>query len=173
MKLEKELFLARKVESLTVAEKGRELKEIIVTLLIWISQNSSFEITNPNEYPLPVITFISQEEIHFIVTKKDIKENTIFIIQAAYIPENNILYLPHDLKLDTLSFKSILIHELVHHIQNINDISYPCDGHTEKDAYNLEMKYLIQNGIEDPYEMMDLDPLSLVLITQCRNGIFR
>ena len=167
------MFLARKAGNLTIVEKGRKLKEILITLLIWISQNSSFEITNPNEYPLPVITFISQEEIHFIVTKKDLKENTVFIIQAAYIPENYTIYLPHDLKLDTLLFKSILIHELVHHIQNINDVSYPCDGYIEKDAYNLEMKYLTQNGVEDPYKMISLDPLALMLITQCRKGIFK
>jgi hypothetical protein len=102
-----------------------------------------------------------------MVTKKELKEDTALSVRAAYIPEDNVIYLSHNIELNTLSFESVLIHELVHHIQNVNDINYSCRGHLEKAAYNLEIEYLIQNGIEDPYASMNLNPLSLIFITQC------
>jgi len=143
------------------------LKEILVTLLIWISQNSVFEITDPNEYPLPTLTFMSQNEIHYMATNSTLDEATFFRVRASYLPETNTIYLPYDANINTLHFESMLLHELVHHVQNINGISYPCNGHVEKDAYLLEVEYLLQKGVEDPYELMGLHPLTLIFLTQC------
>lgn len=149
------------------------MKEILVTLLIWISQNSVFEIPDPNEYPLPTLTFMSQNELHHMATNSTLNEDTFFMIRASYFPETNTIYLPHDTDIDTLHFESMLLHELVHHVQNINGISYLCNGHVEKDAYTLEIEYLLQKGVKDPYEMMGLHPLTLIFITQCRGDVFK
>jgi hypothetical protein len=145
----------------------------MIALLVWIGQNSSFEIPNPAEYPLPVITFISQEAIHFMVTKKELEEDTVFSVRAVYISEKNAIYFSNNIELNTLSFEALFIHELVHHIQNVNDVSYPCRGYLEKAAYNLEIEYLTQNGIKDPYDSMNLNRLSLIFITQCYIKAFR
>ena len=85
------------------------MKEILVTLLIWISQNSVFEITDPNEYPLPTLTFMSQNEIHYMTTNSTLDEATFFRVRASYLPETNTIYLPYDANINTLYFESMLL----------------------------------------------------------------
>ena len=90
---------------------------------------------------LPPISMVSQEEINQVVCKKPCA------VRAAYMPDRGVLLAetldPINVALD----RSILVHELVHYLQEINhrysDLT-PCKRwfQREQEAYAVQNQYL-------------------------------
>ena len=113
------------------------MKEILTALLLWIGANSDY---NTN-IPFPTIIFMEQEkmeqiyyqgrepvgELHgFYDTQKD-----VIILQDTWDRRD-----PWDL--------SIMLHELVHYVQDINEIQFQCNREMEKQSWPLQQKYLLE-----------------------------
>ena len=90
---------------------------------------------------LPLITLVSQDEINRVVCKKPCA------VRAAYIPDRGVLMVdtldPVNEPLD----RSILVHELVHYLQEINNRFSeltPCKRwfQREHEAYAVQNQYL-------------------------------
>ena len=90
---------------------------------------------------LPLITLVSQDEINRVVCKKPCA------VRAAYIPDRGVLMVdtldPVNEPLD----RSILVHELVHYLQEINNRFSeltPCKRwfQREHEAYAVQNMYL-------------------------------
>jgi hypothetical protein len=90
---------------------------------------------------LPAISMVSQDEINRVVCKKSCA------VRAAYMPDRGVLLVdsldPINVPLD----RSILVHELVHYLQEINnrysDLT-PCKRwfQREHEAYAVQNQYL-------------------------------
>lgn len=67
---------------------------------------------------------------------------------AAYLPGqviiNNTIW-----DSESLSAKSYIVHELVHHTQLLSGRTYPCHEAKEREAYTLQNQWLVEHG-EDP-----------------------
>jgi hypothetical protein len=61
---------------------------------------------------------------------------------------------------------SILVHEMVHHLQNEAGLKYECPQAKEKLAYEAQGKWLDLFGLNLEKEF-EIDPLALILTTQC------
>ena len=61
---------------------------------------------------------------------------------------------------------SVLVHELVHHIQNVSAMKFACPQEREKDAYFAQMAWLkkFNRTIEDEFE---IDPMAILVRTNC------
>ena len=61
---------------------------------------------------------------------------------------------------------SVLVHELVHHIQNVAALKFGCPQEREKDAYEAQRAWLAQSGrtLEDEFE---IDPMTVLVRTNC------
>lgn len=73
-------------------------------------------------------------------------------VNAVY--HNGKIYYRQDLDLNDIHTKSILVHEMIHHIQNkIGFKPVNCDiwRRNEKEAYKLQGMYLINNNEDDAY----------------------
>ena len=90
---------------------------------------------------LPAISFVTQDEINRVICKKPCA------VRAAYLPERGVLLLdsldPINVPLD----RSILVHELVHYLQEINNRYSeltPCKRwfQREHEAYAVQNMYL-------------------------------
>ena len=85
---------------------------------------------------------------------------------ALYSDAAHTIYLPHGWKGDTPAESSVLVHEVVHHFQNVLGIGYECPQAREKLAYLAQNCWLGQfdRSLEQDF---DIDPLTLLVTTKC------
>jgi len=63
---------------------------------------------------------------------------------------------------------SVLLHEFVHHLQNINgERRSDCVGEREGQAYTTQRAFLKSRGHKDTSEVMGIDAFTELLISQC------
>ena len=63
---------------------------------------------------------------------------------------------------------SALIHEFVHHLQNINgEKRSRCRGDRERQAYEVQRTFLKERGHKDTDKVMGIDLFTQFIITQC------
>lgn len=86
---------------------------------------------------------------------------------AIYKFENRTIYLRDDWTPDTLLNKALLVHELVHHVLKMNKVQAKCDRAHEADCYHLEMTWLREQGVDDPYAFLQTSELAIVLRSMC------
>jgi hypothetical protein len=63
---------------------------------------------------------------------------------AVYVDGERTIYLPSDFTGRTAEDLSVLVHELVHHIQNAAGLRHECPQAREKDAYLAQEQWLAQ-----------------------------
>ena len=69
-------------------------------------------------------------------------------------------------------YRSILLHELVHHMQNENKTDFMCRGKKEEEAYKLQDKWLIENGEKGIMESLKLNDLYMIMLFTCTEGMW-
>lgn len=75
---------------------------------------------------------------------------------ALYARDQHILFLSDQLALDNLLDQSILLHELVHHLQVSNTVEFDCREETEQQAYRLQVEWLREHGVAQPYAFIGI-----------------
>ncbi|MFL6833649.1 MAG: DUF6647 family protein [Xanthobacteraceae bacterium] len=87
-------------------------------------------------------------------------------IVAVYSDEAQTIFLPEGWTGTTPAELSILVHELVHHVQNVAGLKYACPQEREKVAYAAQERWLGLFGhtLERDFE---LDGFSLLVKTRC------
>jgi hypothetical protein len=76
------------------------------------------------------------------------------------------LYLPQGWTGATPVEMSVLIHELVHHVQNVAEIGFPCPAAREKPAFAAQAAWLERHG-SDLETAFGLDAMTLLVRTNC------
>jgi hypothetical protein len=61
---------------------------------------------------------------------------------------------------------SVLVHEIVHHLQNVAGMKYGCPAAREKLAYAAQRKWLELLG-RNFFEEFETDPMTLLIRTSC------
>jgi hypothetical protein len=87
-------------------------------------------------------------------------------IVAVYSDATRTIYLPEGWTGTTPTELSILVHELVHHVQNIAGLKYACPQEREKLAYAAQERWLglFGHSLERDF---GLDGFSLLAKTRC------
>jgi hypothetical protein len=85
---------------------------------------------------------------------------------AVYDDEMKTIYLPENWTGNTPAELSLLVHEMVHHLQNATPAKYECPQAREELAYAAQAKWLSLFGrrLENEFEV---DPLTLAVSTRC------
>jgi hypothetical protein len=86
-------------------------------------------------------------------------------IVALYDDTRRVIYLPQDWR-GTPAEVSVLVHEMVHHLQNEAGMKFACPAEREKEAYYAQAKYLALHGLTLEQEFA-IDALSLLVRTNC------
>lgn len=87
-------------------------------------------------------------------------------ILALYDDQSRIIYLRHDWSGESAAELSIVVHEMVHHLQNLAGLSFPCREAREKQAFAAQEQWLALFG-KDLTTEFELDPLTLLVRTNC------
>ena len=63
--------------------------------------------------------------------------------------------------------QSVLLHELIHHMQYKNKVDFNCLGKYEKEAYYLQDIWLLKQGEKNVMKTLDLNSLYLIMLFSC------
>jgi hypothetical protein len=132
------------------------MKEVLLGLLLWISQNTG--IVYDGEGGLPEVKQVDSRTLAVTFFKGhipaylspiDVQRMTEHI-EALYHPDSNVIYVRRGVDLTTISGKGTLVHELVHFLQYQRgaERQVACVNALEKDAYRAQAAYMRQKGKE-------------------------
>lgn len=86
---------------------------------------------------------------------------------ALYSKNEHLIFLASTWKKDDTLDQSILIHELVHHLQMENHIQLECWGRYEAQAYELQIRWLRSQDVEDPYKLLRATRAAIDSLAEC------
>ena len=132
------------------------MKEIITALLIWIGANSDFNVN----MDVPMVVFLPQDQMeqrYFGDTENHGE------LHGFYDIEKNIIILPDTWDRRDPWDLSVLLHEMIHYVQDQNETEFNCTAEMEKDSWPLQQKYLLE--IHD--FKWDYDKLWYLMVSSC------
>jgi len=151
-------------------------KAFLLYLMMWVSAQTGLPM--PDQWP--TVAFVSQETLcddayPFGETEQEeasrgkkrllCRENQS--VRGLYFEDRLLIeMLPTDFT--TPYGLSVLVHELAHHLQFQAGREYECRGALEKVAYDAQIEFLEQLGL-DFYEVAGSNKLFYLLITACNN----
>ena len=121
------------------------METVLTTIAAWLSLNFML----PPVYVLPRIAFSAPAEV-----------------EAQYDDATRTIYLPEAWTGDSPAELSVLVHEMVHHVQNVAGLGYACPEEREKLAYAAQRQWLALVG-RDLMQEFRLDPMTLLVRTNC------
>jgi len=87
-------------------------------------------------------------------------------VHALYDSLSDTIYLPADWEPASPADVSILVHELVHHLQAQSGAKFACPQERERLAYKAQARWLEQMG-ETMETAFDLDPMTILVRSNC------
>jgi hypothetical protein len=136
---------------------------LVAALIAWISTQ-----TGLNMVASPRVEFVAQSIMSEIVSGPNIAPNPQ--LRALYIRDSATIYLRANWDSSRLNDQSELVHELVHHFQKVHDLPYQCEAARETLAYDLQMKWLKEQGVEDPHDLLQINQFYIVMVSVCRDS---
>jgi hypothetical protein len=147
-------------------------KSLFDEVIVWISAN--FDL--PAKSDRPQIRFVTQTEMMRIrtadrmrwrgfVQEEPAAENERNVV-AIYDTSSRTIYLPENWRGESPADQSILVHEMVHHLQNLAGVKFECPAAREKTAYLAQDKWLARFGksLENDF---GVDMFTVVISSAC------
>lgn len=136
------------------------MRLFLIELMTWIAMQTGLVAVEP-----PNIVFVSHDRLVEKAYGDSVSEDPT--VAALYDRESMGIFLPDDWDKDDMFQLSALVHELVHHMQLLNNVRPPCSYALEAEAYSVQAKWLKQKGVPDPYRLMGVDAFSILVRSMC------
>jgi hypothetical protein len=149
---------------------------LLVAIATWLSANYGL----PANYDLPAVRFASPLEIAFVrygaflpnqqrelmAAYAALSKNQIEPIVSVYEPKKKTIMLPVGWQGKTPAELSVLVHEMVHHLQNQAGLTYACPQEREALAYEAQEKWLglFRRTLLSEFQ---IDGMTLLVTTKC------
>jgi len=142
------------------------LDALLMAIVVWLSANFSI----PPSFELPHIEYAPSEKM------ADIRSNHMHSavaltpdtsdVVALYDDKRRTIILPEGWSGTTPAELSVLVHEMVHHLQNVKGEGFECAGAREKPAYLAQDEWLKQfgRGLESEFQ---IDMFTIVARSIC------
>jgi hypothetical protein len=148
----------------------RRIDSLLDEIAGWIA--TQFELPAATERPS--IVFVPRAKLAMMhakdraasyrVTGSD--ENDQRPVVALYNKNSKTIFLPNDWTMSSKSDQSILVHEMVHHLQNLANLKFECPMAGEKAAYMAQDKWLNQFGMSLEKEF-EVDMFTVLISSAC------
>lgn len=86
---------------------------------------------------------------------------------AFYSKSEHLIYLADGWNKNDPVDQSILVHELVHHLQIEDHIQLACWGRYEAQAYEIQIRWLRTQGVKDPHNLLHASKTSIDTLAEC------
>jgi hypothetical protein len=145
------------------------MTELLNTIVLWISINLAI----PAVYDHPRIEYVPTAKMISMrlrgmptVAQETLLPSQIPDVVAIYDDEKRTIFLPEGWTGKTPADLSVLVHEMVHHLQNIDGQKFECPAAREKPAYLAQDKWLKQfdQTLEKEFEV---DLFTIVVKSAC------
>ena len=110
--------------------------------------------------------FTAWGEVHLDSARQNGSSSDTPEIEALYDDKRRTIYLRDDWQGGTFTEISILVHEMVHHLQNLAGMKYECLNQRERLAYEAQGKWLAIFG-KDIGEEFGIDPITMIAKGLC------
>jgi hypothetical protein len=131
--------------------------------MVWIS--GVVDLAPPET--APTIRFESPEAIHAVV-HPDVEFQAGRLGLAYYDAVVHEVVLPTQWDLRNPFHLSMLVHELVHHMQDASEAAYPCPAAKEREAYDAQQAWLLSQGLNlFDNDVIRINELFYVFATTC------
>lgn len=121
------------------------MEAALTTIAVWLS----FNLMLPPIYEHPHVEFASLSRL-----------------EAFYDDKTRTIFLPKGWTGRSSAELSVLVHEMVHHVQNVAGLTYACPEEREKIAYAAQRQWLALFG-RDLMRDFKIDPMTLLVRTNC------
>lgn len=159
-----------------VAEEQTVQPAMLDTIAIWLAEN--FDLQPASQHPR--IVFVPPTQLVAMRYKGTLpnewREDLILDpavraaqhrgVAAIYNDALRTIFLPHGWSGATAAEQSILVHEMVHHLQNLAGEKFDCAEERERIAYRAQNEWLSRTG-RDLEGEFGLDPMTLLLASRC------
>jgi hypothetical protein len=153
------------------------MQTLLTVIVTWLSMNFGL----PAVYEHPRVQFASTAEMAEIryglaasnrpdrvaaAAGQSASAEFAHDVQAIYDDRSSTIYLPEGWTGATPAEGSLLVHELVHHLQNAGGLRYGCAEAREKSAYQAQARWLELFGTSLAAEF-ELDAMTVLVRTNC------
>ena len=144
------------------------MEALLTAIVLWLSANFPL----PANVSHPSIKFVSAAEM--IAPLKLIKQEktraaaaeTSLEIVSLYSNESKSIFLLDGWEGKTPAELSILVHEMVHHLQNVGKLKFACAEEREELAYKAQESWLRLFG-HDLEKDFQMDPFTILVKSKC------
>ena len=134
--------------------------ETVRSYIDWITQQTGWPAADVP--PIKITSFAHLREL------SGLSNDAEWIRPAAfYSRSEHLIYLADNWNKDNLVDQSILVHELVHHLQLEDHIQFACRGRLEAQAYELQIEWLRAQGVKDPHFLLHASKTSIDSLAEC------
>jgi len=153
------------------------MQTLLTAIVAWLSINAGL----PAIYEHPRVEFVSPGKMYAVRIGGHVSGHSPGSVTAAghetpsdggrhvealYDDRSRTMYLPEGWAGTTPAEISVLVHEMVHHLQNVAGLKYECAQAREKPAYVAQDLWLAQSG-RNLMDEFKLDPLTVLVRTKC------
>ena len=126
-------------------------QSVVDDLLDWIAEATDYDVADARANP-PDITFCSVGDVIPYETDHVLVNDTL---SGAYDLPNRRIILVRPWDPDDIRDRSVLLHELIHHVQ-LGNRDYACIEAPEWEAYKLQEAYLDEHGIASGFDWLQI-----------------
>jgi hypothetical protein len=149
--------------AITGTQSDQPSRELLAVVSNWLSSEFGLSIDT-----LPRIKFVPMAQMSMLrfrgVPSDHLGDGRDVV--AVYDDDARTIYLPHGWTGRTPAETSIIVHEMVHHAQNLAETKFECAQAREKLAYEAQERWLAQFG-SDLAKEFEVDGFTLLVLTNC------
>ena len=137
------------------------MNEILTALMIWLGTNTPLSVN----HELPNVMFLPQEKMEQMFYGDNEYEPEQ--LHGMYNKETDTIILAEDWNRNDPWDLGVLVHEMVHYLQDQNEMKYACTQEMEKLAWPIQQFYLKKVWNYD----WDYDGLWFLVISSCGSDL--
>ena len=141
---------------------------LLIAMMLWLSAN--FDLATVQEVPrikyAPAAAMASLRHDNASSANPNAADSADPDTLAVYRDDTKTIYLRQDWKGNTAADLSILLHELVHHMQNVGKLRFECLQQREQLAYQAQDRWLGLFGTDLQREFA-LDAFTVLVKSSC------
>ena len=133
------------------------MKELLVILMLWIGANTNYNV----DLSLPEIIRMDKAPLEYQYFKGKIPKDSD--VHGFYHLKDKTIYIRGEYPINHPWSQGLILHELLHYIQDMNNTKFGCVAEMEREVWPLQQKYLKEVHEFD----WDYDKIWYMIISSC------